>query len=71
MIGFKTIVSTEGAGAAGSLGRGVRGRVRSLGVVTWRSIPNWFDPYSHGGKVAIKKGKVGSIILLQLVHVLC
>ena len=71
MIGFKNIVGTEGAWVAGSLGIGVRGRVRSLGVVTWRSIPNWFDPYSHGGKVAIKKGKVGSIILLQLVHVLC
>ena len=71
MIGFKTIVGTEGAGAAGSLGRGVRGRVRSLGVVTWRSIPNWFDPYIHGGKVAIEKGRVGSIILLQLVHIPC
>ena len=71
MIGFKTIVGTEGAGAAGSFGRGIRGWVRSLGVVTWRSISNWFDPYIHGGKVAIEKGRVGSIILLQLVHVLC
>ena len=31
---------------------------------------NWFDSYIHGGKVAIEKGRIGSIILLQLVHVL-
>ena len=67
MIGFKTIAGTEGAGAAGSWGE----VLEESWSGNWRSIPNWFDPYIHGGKVAIEKGRVGSIILLQFIHVLC
>ena len=44
---------------------------RRFGFGIGRSVPNWFNSYVHGGKVAIEQGRVGSIILLQLVHILC
>ena len=50
------------------MGRG--GVMKRFGFGNGRSVPNRFDSYIHGGKVAIKKGRVGSIVLLQLVHIL-
>ena len=64
MIGFKSHGGTEGAGATGFLRGGVRGPVRSLGVVTWRSVPNWFDPNIHREEVMVEKSRVRWVILL-------
>ena len=71
VVSLETFCSVEGARASGSLDRSRRGMTRRFGFGIGRFVPNWFDSYIHGGKVAIEKGRVGSIILLQLVHVLC
>ena len=49
VIGFESLGGTEGTGAAGFMRGVARGWVRSLGVVTWRSLPNWFDPCIQWG----------------------
>ena len=44
--------------------------MRRFGFVIGRTVANRFDSYIHKGKVMIKKSRVGSIILLQLVYIL-
>ena len=48
---------------------GCGGVTRRFGFGIGRFVPNRFDSYIHGGKVAIKKGGIGSIVLLQLVYI--
>ena len=70
MVSLKTFGSAEGARASGSWDMGCGGVTRRFGFGIGRSVPNRFDSYNHGGKVAIEKGRVRSIVLLQLVHIL-
>ena len=70
VVSLETFGSAEGARASGSLGMGCGGVTRRFGFGIGRSILNRFDSYIHGGKVVIEKGRVGSIILFQLVHIL-
>ena len=70
VVSLETFGSAEGAPESGSLDMGRGGVTRRFWFGIGRSVPNRFDSYIHRGKVAIKKGRVGSIIFLQLVYIL-
>ena len=71
MVRLESFGGAEGAGTSGRLMRNAGGRTRRFGLDTGRSVPNWFDPYIHGGEVTVEKSRVRLVILLQLVHILC
>ena len=70
MVRLESFGGEEGAGASGRLKRNAKGRTRRFGLDTGRSVLNWFNPYIHRGEVQVKKRRVQSVVLLQLVHIL-